>query len=458
MNTATLSSDVPSRHQGFSRLKGEQFSCINAQKAHQNQPLTSKRKPKRRLIDSDEEEFDDAADAHLELSRIKRSRTAELELESTGHEHHYTDNEMDVDVDGEVDADEETRFLAHGPIDLHAAAGTAPVAPGQTRKKRAKKKTQAVFSDAEEAEVDIDDFVDENDFLDDPFPDIEDEELEPEAAPKRGGKAKASSSAKNKPTKVKLVLGKGGKPKVGKEKEKEIMIKVERKFPPSDTLSVSTSITAQSQVSDLFADDESSVHPPSVVDSSAVPDHPALPPPELKKRKLPTIKKNKPSAPATTSAQSQSAAAPSKPPPSADDVTKIGAPHPQRKAAGLMGAADFDLRDKSVYAELFKGAGGSTPRSGLNRREKEEERRKELNKMRDEAKAKRAEEAKHHFDLQSQADKIAGFEQKLRANNCMALHPNFLAAKFREEYDKERARLRHDRERSRSATKEEGEA
>jgi hypothetical protein len=38
-------------------------------------------------------------------------------------------------------------------------------------------------------------------------------------------------------------------------------------------------------------------------------------------------------------------------------------------------------------------AGGSTPRSGLNRREKEEERRKELNKMRDEAKAKRAEEA-----------------------------------------------------------------
>lgn len=65
---------------------------------------------------------------------------------------------------------------------------------------------------------------------------------------------------------------------------------------------------------------------------------------------------------------------------------------------------------------------------------------------------------KHHFDLQSQADKIAGFEQKLRANNCMALHPNFLAAKFREEYDKERARLRHDRERSRSATKEEGEA
>ncbi|KAG2368561.1 hypothetical protein BDR07DRAFT_1390934 [Suillus spraguei] len=439
-----------------------------------SKPSLSKRKSKRRLVDSDEEEFDAAADAHFEPSRIKRFRTAELEPEPPGYENIYTDNDMDVDVDGEVDADEETRFLAYDPMDQHAAAGTAPVASGQARKKSkvdvnvkrtkmassvtaAKKKRQAVFSDAEDAEVDIDDLVDEDDFLDEPFPDVEDEGLETEVAPKRGGKARGPSSAKRKPTKVKLVLAKGGKPKAGKEKEKEIMIKDERKIPPPDTMSASTSVTAQSQVSDLFADDESSVHPPSVVDPSAAPDQSALPP-ELKKRKLPTIKKNKPSTSTTTSAQAQSTTAPSKASPSTDDVTKIGAPHPQRKAAGLMGAADFDLRDKSVYAELFKGAGGSTPRSGLNRREKEEERRKELNKMRDEAKAKRAEEAKHHFDLQSQADKIASFEQKLRANNCMALHPNFLAAKFREEYDKERARLRHDRERSRSATKEEGEA
>ncbi|KAG2349903.1 hypothetical protein BDR05DRAFT_955738 [Suillus weaverae] len=452
------------------------MSRVATRDSADSKPSLSKRKSKRRLVDSDEEEFDDAADAHFESSRIKRARTAELELEPTGHEHHYTDNDMDVDVDGEVDADEETRFLAPDPMDQHTTAGSAPVAPGQARKKskadvstrRTKmagsvtgaKKKQAAFSDAEDAEVDIDDLVDEDDFLDEPFPDVEDEGFEHEAAPKRGGKAKAFPSTKSKPTKVKLVLGKGSKPKAGKEKEKEkeIMIKDERKIPPSDTLSVSNSITAQSQASDLFTNDESSIHPPPVVDPSVAPDQSALPPPELKKRKLPTIKKNKSSASAAASAQSQSATALSKPPPSTDDVTKMGAPHPQRKAAGLMGAADFDLRDKSVYAELFKGAGGSTPRSGLNRREKEEERRKELNKMRDEAKAKRAEEAKHHFDLQSQADKIAGFEQKLRANNCMALHPNFLAAKFREEYDKERARLRHDRERSRSATKEEGEA
>ena len=37
--------------------------------------------------------------------------------------------------------------------------------------------------------------------------------------------------------------------------------------------------------------------------------------------------------------------------------------------------------------------GGSTPNSGLNRKEKEEERKRELNKMREEARAKRAEEA-----------------------------------------------------------------
>jgi hypothetical protein len=42
-------------------------------------------------------------------------------------------------------------------------------------------------------------------------------------------------------------------------------------------------------------------------------------------------------------------------------------------------------------------AGGSTPRSGLNRREKEEERRKELNRMRDEYIAKRQEESVNRF-------------------------------------------------------------
>ncbi|KAJ8584288.1 hypothetical protein M405DRAFT_866345 [Rhizopogon salebrosus TDB-379] len=255
---------------------------------------------------------------------------------------------------------------------------------------------------------------------------------------------------------AKPVLEKGSKGKAGKDKdkEKEIMIKDERKLATPGSPLPSAS---QTQASNLFAEDESSVPPPSAVEPSAVADHSTLPP--AKKRKLPTIKKNKPAASGATSTPSQSTTAPSKPPLASDDMTKIVAPsNQQRKPAALMGATDFDLRDKSVYAELFKGAGGSTPRSGLNRREKEEERRKELNKMRDEAKAKRAEEAKHFFDLQSQADKIARFEQNLRAHNSMALHPNFLAAKFREEYDKDRVRQRQSREGSQSAAKEEGEA
>ncbi|KAI6039075.1 hypothetical protein EDC04DRAFT_1826882 [Pisolithus marmoratus] len=86
----------------------------------------------------------------------------------------------------------------------------------------------------------------------------------------------------------------------------------------------------------------------------------------------------------------------------------------------------------------------AAPGSGLTRREKEEERRKELNRMRDEARAKRAEEAKISFDLQAQAEKIARFERRLRAENSSVLHPNFLAAKFRDEWEMERRRRRDD--------------
>lgn len=69
--------------------------------------------------------------------------------------------------------------------------------------------------------------------------------------------------------------------------------------------------------------------------------------------------------------------------------------------------------------------------------------------MRDEARAKRAEEAKVMFDLQAQAEKIARFERRLRAENSSVLHPNFLAAKFRDEWEMERRRQRDDRGTSR---------
>lgn len=155
---------------------------------------------------------------------------------------------------------------------------------------------------------------------------------------------------------AKPVLAKGSKGKAGKDKdkEKEIMIKDERKLATPGSPLPSAS---QTQASDLFAEDESSVPPPSAVEPSAVADHSTLPPSEpAKKRKLPTIKKNKPAASGATSTPSQSTTAPSKPPLASDDMTKIVAPsNQQRKPAALMGATDFDLRDKSVYAELFKG-------------------------------------------------------------------------------------------------------
>lgn len=58
---------------------------------------------------------------------------------------------------------------------------------------------------------------------------------------------------------------------------------------------------------------------------------------------------------------------------------------------------------------------------------------------------------KYTFDLQSQADKVARFEQRLRAEGSTVLHPNFLAAKFRDEWEVERRNRR-------GTPKEEGEA
>ncbi|KAF9464701.1 hypothetical protein BDZ94DRAFT_460985 [Collybia nuda] len=191
---------------------------------------------------------------------------------------------------------------------------------------------------------------------------------------------------------------------------------------------------------------------------------PSLPPPK-KRPKLPTIKKNKnlnsamPLTPTTLSL-------PSKPTPAkipSLDPSQTTTPG-VRKTPATVGNADFDLRNANVYRELFKTAGGSTPRSGLNRREKDEERRKELSKLRDEARVKRSVEAKQTFDLQEQTDKISRFEDQLRRVRSSALYPNFLAAKWRELWEREKKKVENDRiwtEVDRnwtSGTREEGEA
>jgi hypothetical protein len=88
-------------------------------------------------------------------------------------------------------------------------------------------------------------------------------------------------------------------------------------------------------------------------------------PPPTKKRKLPTIKKNKvPAAPTPTPTPATTLPAPSNPtssphksPPTEPSADKA---KPKRTPAALIGNADFDLRKPSVYAELFKAVSHCT--------------------------------------------------------------------------------------------------
>ena len=47
---------------------------------------------------------------------------------------------------------------------------------------------------------------------------------------------------------------------------------------------------------------------------------------------------------------------------------------------------------------------------------------------------------KHTFDLQSAWDKISHFEEGLKAKRSSVIYPNIFAAKFREEFERERRR------------------
>ena len=131
------------------------------------------------------------------------------------------------------------------------------------------------------------------------------------------------------------------------------------------------------------------------------------PAPQVKKVKLPAIKKTKlPGGP--TGSATPTSATPAPPKPKLPLDIGVGSKADTRKSQAA--TADLDLSNKSVYQELFKtvgvylfelskgvvscfqGSDGNTPRTGLNRRTKEEERRKELHKLKEEYLAKRATE------------------------------------------------------------------
>ncbi|KAG7092453.1 hypothetical protein E1B28_008807 [Marasmius oreades] len=157
--------------------------------------------------------------------------------------------------------------------------------------------------------------------------------------------------------------------------------------------------------------------------------------PPVKKRKLPQIRKNKSSTTGTPIVAIKSAGTvPSKANNmESSDIAKT----PILRNGLATTSADLDLRNNNVYAELFGGPGASNMRSGTN---KQEQRRKELDKMREEARAKRVTEARGSFALQAQMEKILRFEERFRKSNSPALYPNILGAKMREVHDREKAR------------------
>lgn len=126
----------------------------------------------------------------------------------------------------------------------------------------------------------------------------------------------------------------------------------------------------------------------------------------LKKLKLPAIKKNRPQG---TSTSTPTSATPGTKPRLPLDIVSASGPKVSEIRKAQLAASDLDLSNKSIYQELFKTASfllsfprnlkshdfaqsldGGVPRTGLNRRAKEEERRKELNKMKEEYLVKRA--------------------------------------------------------------------
>ncbi|KAL0581745.1 hypothetical protein V5O48_000327 [Marasmius crinis-equi] len=298
-------------------------------------------------------------------------------------------------------------------------AAPAPSRGGNSNKNKRKKSRRAEDSDGESEDDKFE--LDEDDLAHDLGTLNDDDEDEFEDEPKRSSKSKGKGNAARGPK------GKGREAASSKKTK-----------PPRPSLNVTTSplvdVEDQSYPSPATSAPSTSQN---VAASSAAPKENGSPP--AKKRKLPSIKKNKPSTAGTPVAATKSMKAmiANKPPNAEDtDLAKTLTP----KAAVPPASADLDLRNNNVYAELFNRPGASNVRAGINRREKEEQRRKELDKMRDEARAKRTAEGRGSFALQAQMDKILRFEERLRRSNTPALYPNILGAKMREAYDIEKKR------------------
>ncbi|RPD80298.1 hypothetical protein L226DRAFT_530467 [Lentinus tigrinus ALCF2SS1-7] len=382
-------------------------------------PPESKPATKRRIqrIESDNEEQAPSYEPNVPEPRPKKARTLSLGASADSVDDLAAVEDEDIDIDGDI---EDTRFLPEpqaaasrsiSPIASSskrksAAASSSKSRPKEKEKsskgsKSGKKRRQVVFTDSEEDFDDPDVVVtDDDDF--EPAPDY------------------ATSKKTVKPRGVKLLVG-GAKGKAAKKEDKEITFRDERKLLPPAPPAAQPSKRV----------DEGTRHSDSLDE------------PVPKKRKLPPIKKNKPAGGTSTGSSTPAASKPNVA--AAADKKETLTPALTSNQVGtrkLAGASsDINLLDSSVYSELFRSAqpGGGTPNSGLNRKQKEEERRKELNKMRDEARAKREAEARHCFDLQAAPEKIQRYEDGLRVRHSMAVFPNIIGGAFKEMYERQRA-------------------
>ncbi|KAJ7632618.1 hypothetical protein FB45DRAFT_509878 [Roridomyces roridus] len=338
-----------------------------------SESLVSRRKSTKRILSSDEE--DDAP--AISSPPLKKSR-----------------------IDGSPESS-----VNDPPSPGPGVASKSRLSKTRPSAKSSQKRSKMVESDPESEEFDP---VDDDSELEPPMEEDDDDEYmsEPKNPTKRGAGMK----------------GKGGGKGKNKVETKEIMARDERKRPAESVDAAAPAAkrartrppgkTADELIIDIVGDGSSAADTPTPKDESA---------PTPKKSKLPPIKKNK----AATSGPSTGTGAsnPPKPaPPRTEEESKLPVIPVTRKQT-IQSSVDVDLSNPAMYAQLFKPGGGNTP-SG--RHPKEDERRKELNRMRDEARAKRSSEAAAAFDLQGQMDKISRFEERLRLSKSYSVYPNYL--------------------------------
>ncbi|KZT09539.1 uncharacterized protein LAESUDRAFT_756492 [Laetiporus sulphureus 93-53] len=422
-------------------------------------------KPSKRRIESDDEQrSEDEIGDYSVPRRWKRPKivessqaSAEVMVDSDEGE-----SEIDVEDDEDVDIDdgEKDRPSPRAAISPSPSPSPPPLVrlPKRTPQPPAKvKAARPAASSSSKSSKKVKRTVvwtdDEDEEQEDPLGllavDPDDDDFTPEPAPPSLKRAAVTTKSKGR----KLIQASKRSRAKHKEEGKVTHIRNERKLPHPASRGTSREKYSGPPIStkrSLPKEEAVKVTPPAITPSVPAPaaeEHDKSPSkvedptqPVFKKRKLPTIKKNKTGTVSTTPAFSKRL--PSVENKESDVTTKHPNSHllgladvAARKPAASLGRADFDLRDASVYAQLFTKPGSSTPDSGLNRKEKEEQRRSELNKMREEARAKRAEQANHAFDLQAAHDKILCFEEKLRSRKSISVYPNVLGAYFKEKAD-----------------------